>query len=280
MSRLRAKKSLGQNFLSDQRVVDAIIDACETGPADRVLEIGPGTGVLTRMLAEKAGQVVAVELDERLMETLGHVQATYPSLRVVWADFLKSSWEDLGLPEEGTKVVGNIPYYITGPILSKLLHADIVETQGLGGVEAVPERIVLMVQKEVADRLMAKPGSKDYGSLSVFAQFAARIEEVLFVPRRSFRPAPKVDSMVIRLWPRREPPVKVAKPRAFFRVVKGAFGQRRKTLQNALMAAGYPKEALLRAWEQTGIDPQRRGETLSLEEFSRLTDALERECAS
>lgn len=271
----RAKKHLGQNFLADPRIAVAIVEAAELTSDDRVLEIGPGQGALSRELALRAGEVVAVEVDTRLLPTLEALQGEHANLRVVWADFMQTSFEQLGLLEAGTKVVANIPYYITTPILLKLLHADELARMPLEAIPAFPERIILMVQQEVALRLMARPGTKDYGSLSVIVQYAADVTSVVRVPRTAFVPRPQVDSHVVMLTLRRTAPVAIDHPRRFFQVVRGAFGQRRKTLLNALKGAGFEATALQAAFSATGIDPGRRGETLDMAEFAALANALE-----
>ncbi len=273
MTQFRAKKRFGQNFLTDRRVLDAIVDAAHLTSDDRVLEIGPGQGVLTRELAQHAGKVVAVELDRDLMPILQPLQAEFPNLDLVWGDFLKVSWDDLGLPETGTKVVANIPYYITTPILLKLLHEEELTTKPFAEATGRVSDILLMVQAEVADRLNARPGTKDYGSITVLVQYAATVETVVKVPRSSFKPAPNVDSKVIRLRPRTEPVIDVAEPKVFFKVVRAAFNQRRKTLLNAL-SMSFDKDRLRDAEAVTGISLTRRGETLTLDEFATLANAL------
>ncbi len=273
MTQFRAKKRLGQNFLADRRILDAIVEAADLTPEDRVLEIGPGQGVLTRELASHAGKVVAVELDRDLVPILTPLKTDFPNLDFIWGDFLKVSWEDLGLPETGTKVVANIPYYITTPILLKLLHEEELTTKPYAEVTGRVSDILLMVQAEVADRLNAKPGTKDYGSITVLVQYAATVETVVKVPRTAFKPAPKVDSKVIRIRPRETPAIDVADPRTFFKVVRAAFNQRRKTLLNAL-SMSFDKDRLRAAEEATGISMTRRGETLSLSEFATLANAL------
>ena len=273
MTQFRAKKRLGQNFLADRRILDAIVEAAELTPEDRVLEIGPGQGVLTRELASHAGKVVAVELDRDLVPILTPLKTEFPNLDFLWGDFLKVSWEDLGLPETGTKVVANIPYYITTPILLKLLHEAELTTKPYAEVTGRVSDILLMVQAEVADRLNARPGTKDYGSITVLVQYAATVETVVKVPRTAFKPAPKVDSKVIRIRPRQTPAIDVADPRTFFKVVRAAFNQRRKTLLNAL-SMSFDKDRLRAAEEATGISMTRRGETLSLPEFATLANAL------
>jgi 16S rRNA (adenine1518-N6/adenine1519-N6)-dimethyltransferase len=273
MSQFRAKKRLGQNFLSDRRILEAIVEAAELSKEDRVLEIGPGQGVLTRELAGQAGKVVAVELDRDLVPILEPLQREFPNLDLVWADFLKVSWEDLGLPETGTKVVANIPYYITTPILLKLLHEEELSKKPFSALTGRVSDILLMVQAEVADRLNAKPGTKDYGSITVLVQYAATVETVVKVPRTAFKPAPKVDSKVIRIRPRQTPLIDVRDPKVFFRVVRAAFNQRRKTLLNAL-SMSFDKDRLRAAEAATGVSLTRRGETLSLDEFATLANAL------
>lgn len=273
MSPFRAKKRLGQNFLSDRRILEAIVDAADLSPEDRVLEIGPGQGVLTRELASRSGRVVAVELDRDLQPILAPLEAEFPDLTVIWADFLKLSWQDLGLPETGTKVVANIPYYITTPILLKLLHEEELTTKPFAELTGRVSDILLMMQAEVADRLCATPGTKDYGAISVLVQYAAEVSTVVKVPRTAFKPAPQVDSKVIRLRPRATPVVDVADPRVFFRVVRAAFNQRRKTLLNAL-SMSFDKDRLIAAAAATDLSLTRRGETLSLAEFARLANAL------
>ncbi len=283
---VRARRRLGQNFLVDRSVAPRIADAAEIGSGDTVLEIGPGTGLLTRHLVERARRVVAVEIDERMKPDLEALGREHANLTVIWGDFLKLGWQDLGLDAalagaeltpsvpSAVRVVANIPYYITTPILLELLQARQLEARPLTEVVPRADAIVLMVQKEVAERMMARPGTKDYGSLSVLVQYAAEVEIAFGVSRAAFVPCPKVDSAVVRLEPRRSPLVQVASPATFFRVVRGAFGQRRKTLMNALSAAAFEKSALERAFGATGIDPGRRGETLDLTEFARLADAL------
>lgn len=273
MTSFRAKKRFGQNFLTDRRILEAIVTAADLKPEDKVLEIGPGQGALTRELAKRAGEVVAVEVDRDLQPILAPLQAEFPNLRILWNDFLKLSWEEMGLPESGTKVVANIPYYITTPILLKLLHEEEVSTRPFFEQSGRVSDILLMVQAEVADRLSAKPATKDYGAITVFAQYAAEISTVVKVPRSAFKPAPNVDSKVIRLCPRSEPVVDVQDPRVFFKVVRAAFNQRRKTLLNALSAV-FDKDRLRQAEAATGLDLSRRGETLTMDEFAQLANAL------
>ena len=259
---LRASKRLGQNFLIDGAVVRGIVEAAGVVPGDRVLEIGPGIGTLTQGLAEAGADVTAVELDKKLPEVLAHTLAGYGNVRIVPGDILKVDLAEL-MGEAPFKVVANLPYYITTPILMELLERRLPIT-----------RLVTMVQKDVAERMTAMPGGKDYGALSVAVQYYTEPEIVLEVPPKSFLPAPEVDSVVISCRVREKPAVAAADERMFFRVVKAAFGQRRKTLANAMKGAGFQKEEIARAFEAAGLDAGRRGETLSLQEFAVLANAL------
>ena len=259
---LRASKKLGQNFLIDAAVVRGIVEAAELQEGERVLEIGPGIGTLTQGLAESGAQVTAVELDKKLPAVLAETLKGYENVRIVQGDILKTDIREL-MGDAPFKVAANLPYYITTPILMALLE------------QRLPIRnIVTMVQKEVAERMIAPPGSKTYGALSVAVQYYTAPEIVLDVPPKSFIPAPEVDSVVIACKVRGMPAVAVRDEKLFFRVVKAAFGQRRKTLSNALKGAGFLKDEVQEALEQAGIEAARRGETLSLEEFAQLADAL------
>lgn len=259
---LRMSKKLGQNFLIDARIVQGIVDAAEIQPGDRVLEIGPGIGTLTQGLAEAGADVTAVELDKKLPAVLKETLKAYDNVRIVPGDILKVNIPEI-MGEGPFKVAANLPYYITTPILMTLLERHLPITQ-----------MVTMVQKEVAERMTARPGSRIYGALSVAVQYYTEPEIVLDVPPRSFIPAPEVMSVVVSCRVRKEPAVKVSDEKLFFRVVKAAFGQRRKTLMNALKGGGFPKEAVRDALETSGIDPTRRGETLTLAEFGCLADAF------
>lgn len=259
---LRMSKKLGQNFLIDASIVQGIVDAAEIEEGDRVLEIGPGIGTLTQGLAEAGADVTAVELDKKLPAVLAETLKGYDNVRIVPGDILKVNIPEI-MGDAPFKVAANLPYYITTPILMALLERHLPITH-----------MVTMVQKEVALRMVAKPGGKDYGALSVAVQYYTEPEIVLDVPPRSFIPAPEVDSVVIACKVRETPAVEVTDEKMFFRVVKAAFGQRRKTLVNALKGGGLPKEQIKDAMEQAGIDPTRRGETLTLAEFGKLADAF------
>lgn len=259
---LRATKRLGQNFLVDANIVRGIVDAVEAGPGDKILEIGPGIGTLTQGLAESGADITAVELDKKLPAVLAETLKGYDNVTIVPGDILKVNIRDL-MGDEPFKVAANLPYYITTPILMALLE------------QHLPIKIlVTMVQKEVAERMTAKPGSRIYGALSVAVQYYTKPHIAFDVPPRSFIPAPEVDSVVIVCKVRETPAVQVKDEKMFFRVVKAAFGQRRKTIANAMKGAGFSKEELEVAFQQSSIDPGRRGETFSLAEFGSLADAL------
>jgi 16S rRNA (adenine1518-N6/adenine1519-N6)-dimethyltransferase len=267
--RFTFKKSLGQNFLIDGGVLDQIIAAAGLDESRGALEIGPGIGSLTEQLAKAAGKVAAVEIDKRLIPILEDVMSPYKNVSVVHSDILKTDlkqlWEEQFTGLAGVSVVANLPYYVTTPIIMKLLE------------ERLPlENIVVMVQKEVAERMAAKPGGKEFGSLSIAVQYYCEPELVCIVPGKSFIPAPNVDSAVIKLKRRVEPAVSVRDEAKFFQVVQTAFAQRRKTLANNLSAysgkerKGELSELLLNC----GIQPERRAETLSLQEFAIVCEAL------
>ncbi|MBC7805744.1 MAG: 16S rRNA (adenine(1518)-N(6)/adenine(1519)-N(6))-dimethyltransferase RsmA [Akkermansiaceae bacterium] len=266
---LQLSKRFGQNFLISRSHLLKVVDAADVQAGDRVFEIGPGAGTLTVELAARAERVIAVELDRALPPVLAEVLAPFPHATLFMGDALKLDLpvflrEHLGEPPY--KVVANIPYNITSPILVRLLEN-----------KALFISITLMVQKEVAERLKAMPGTAAYGSLSVFAQYQAHVSVAGTVPRGAFFPPPKVDSAVIHLIPRPVPPVDVPSDAAFFRVSRAVFGQRRKTLANALMGASpgaFAKEEVASALTETGIDGTRRGETLTLAEIATLTRAL------
>lgn len=262
---LRASKRLGQNFLVDAGVVRAIVDAADLSPADIVLEIGPGIGTLTQGLAESGARIVAVELDKKLPAVLAETLKGYDNVTVVPGDILKLDILrilNLGAGER-FKVVANLPYYITTPILMALLEQHLPI-----------ERMVTMVQKEVAVRMTARPGSKDYGALSVAVQYHTDARIVMDVPPRAFMPAPEVTSAVIACRVRETPVVHPTDEKLFFRLVRAAFGQRRKTLLNALTGAGLTKELCRAGLAAAGIAESLRGEQLSLADFARLSDAV------
>lgn len=260
--KLRADKKLGQNFLIDEEIVRRIVEAAELTAEDTVLEVGPGIGTLTQGLAESDARVVAVELDKRLLPVLDVTLAGYDNVRIVNGDILKVDIMQ-EVSAENFKVCANLPYYITTPIIFALLEKRLPM-----------ERLVAMVQKEVAERMAAKPGGKDYGALSVAIQYFTEPEIAFVVPPASFIPAPAVDSAVIVCKRRKQPPVQVCDEELFFRVVKAAFSMRRKMLNNALKNMGISGEQCLKWLELAGIDGRRRGETLTLEDFAALTNTF------
>ncbi|TWH58942.1 dimethyladenosine transferase [Desulfitobacterium sp. LBE] len=257
----KAHKSLGQNFLMDDRVIAAIAAASIKDPEIPVVEIGPGLGVLTRVLAQKAQKVWAVELDRGKVNLLQRELQGLP-VDILNMDALKLDLKDIWGTGKGV-LVGNLPYYITSPLLMHFL----AQKDSLASM-------VVMVQKEVADRLVAKPGGKDYGILSIAAQVSAQGEKLFEVPPQAFWPAPKVTSAVVRFELRSYPEFRV-KEKDFFRVVKAAFSQRRKTLGNSLTGGlGLPKQQIGEILAAAGVDEQRRAETLSIEEFQAVTEAV------
>ena len=259
---LHASKRLGQNFLIHGGTVEAIVETADICPGDRVLEIGPGIGTLTQGLAEAGASVTAVELDKKLPAVLAETLSGYDRVRIVGGDILKTDIPAL-MGEEPFKVVANLPYYITTPILLTLLERRLPIT-----------RIVTMVQREVAERMIALPGGRDYGALSVAVQYYTEPRLAIEVSPRCFLPPPAVESAVMDCVVRKTPPVEVEDEKHFFRVVRAAFGQRRKTIGNALKSLGLPRDILQGALSKAGIDPLRRGETLSLSEFAALAGTL------
>lgn len=259
---LHASKRLGQNFLIHGGTVEAIVETADICPGDRVLEIGPGIGTLTQGLAEAGASVTAVELDKKLPAVLAETLSGYDRVRIVGGDILKTDIPAF-MGEEPFKVVANLPYYITTPILLTLLERRLPIT-----------RIVTMVQREVAERMIALPGGRDYGALSVAVQYYTEPRLAIEVSPRCFLPPPAVESAVMDCVVRKTPPVEVEDEKHFFRVVRAAFGQRRKTIGNALKSLGLPRDILQGALSKAGIDPLRRGETLSLSEFAALAGAL------
>lgn len=263
---VRAKKSLGQNFLVDPNIQAKIVAALDPGPADEVLEIGPGTGALTRHLAGAVRRLVAIELDDRLVAILRQEFSTAPGVEIIHADALTRNLGELSEDVAALKVVGNIPYNITTPLIFWLLEHPVR-----------PERIVLMIQKEVADRILAPPGEKAYGALSVGVRAVANVERLFNVGRGAFRPVPDVDSTVIRITPRRPSPLTPDEEADLRTLTRTTFSWRRKQLQKILRTApeyGLDSEALARIATATGIDLDLRPESLEPQDFIRLTRAL------
>ena len=265
------KKSFGQNFLTDTNILQKIVDTAEIDDQINVIEIGPGIGALTEFLAERAAQVMAFEIDHRLVPILADTLRDFDNVTVVNEDILKVDLaqhiKNFKNPDLPIKVVANLPYYITTPILMHLIESGIPFSE-----------FVVMMQKEVADRISAQPNTKAYGSLSIAVQYYMTAKVAFIVPRTVFVPAPNVDSAILKMVRRPEPAVAVEDEKFFFKVSKASFTHRRKTLWNNL--TGYfgkteeVKEKLTKALDQAGLSPSVRGEALSLAEFASLADAL------
>ncbi|MCI5622863.1 MULTISPECIES: 16S rRNA (adenine(1518)-N(6)/adenine(1519)-N(6))-dimethyltransferase RsmA [Anaerostipes] len=264
------QKKFGQNFLIDSRVLDKIIEAANITKEDFVLEIGPGIGTMTQYLAESAREVMAVEIDKNLIPILSDTLSAYDNISILNEDILKV---DIGkIAEEKNhgkpiKVVANLPYYITTPIIMGLFESH------------VPiDSITVMVQKEVADRMQAGPGTKDYGALSLAVQYYAEPYIVANVPPNCFMPRPKVGSAVIRLTKYKEPPMDVTNEKLLFQLIRASFNQRRKTLQNGIKnfsELNFSKEQVIEALEKMGVSPTIRGEALTLQQFAQLSNLLD-----
>ena len=262
----RFSKSLGQNFLTDKNIIDEIVDGAGIGQEDTVLEIGPGIGVITYEAAKLAKKIIAVEIDKSLLPILAETLSEYDNVKVINEDILKLDInkliEDEGM--ENVKIMGNLPYYITTPIIMKILEE---------GVKA--SSITIMMQKEVADRIKAGPGTKAYGALSVAVQYYCTVDKVASVPRSVFVPQPNVDSVVLRLNIRSEKAVKLDNEKLFFDCVKAGFGQRRKTLLNSLQKVnGVDKNIVMQSLASAGIEESRRAETLTIEEFALIANEV------
>ena len=265
------KKSFGQNFLTDTNILQKIVDTAEIDDQVNVIEIGPGIGALTEFLAERAAQVMAFEIDHRLMPILADTLRDFDNVTVVNEDILKVDLaqhiQNFKNPDLPIKVVANLPYYITTPILMHLIESGIHFSE-----------FVVMMQKEVADRISAQPNTKAYGSLSIAVQYYMTAKVAFIVPRTVFVPAPNVDSAILKMVRRSEPAVAVEDEQLFFKVSKASFTHRRKTLWNNLTGyfgkADEVKEKLTKALDQAGLSPSVRGEALSLAEFASLADAL------
>lgn len=262
------QKRFGQNFLIDTNIIYSIIEGAGITEEDTILEIGPGIGSLTQMMAEAAKKVIAVEIDKKLIPVLEDTLGAYENIRLINEDILKVDLHKI-IEEEGIKslkVVANLPYYITTPIIMGLLERDLPI-----------ESITVMIQKEVAERMDAEPGTKSYGSLTLAVNYYAQTEMVTLVPPGCFIPKPKVGSAVIKLTKLEKPSVEVEDEALLFKLIKGAFAQRRKTFINSLTGSqqlDYDKETILAAIEAIGLDPRIRGERLSLAQFAELAQEL------
>lgn len=256
-------KSLGQNFLIDESVLTDIVEGAEVNDEDLVIEIGPGVGSLTAKLLCKAKKVVSMELDNDLIPILQTELGEEPNFKLIHNDALKVDFNEIIGEEKSVKLVANLPYYVTTPIIARLLKEDYKF-----------KSLTIMIQKEVAERIDAEPNCKEYGALSLMVQYYCNTKIVRRVAPSCFIPRPKVDSIVIRLDKLSEPRVNVKDEKLMFDIIRNSFNMRRKTLWNGIKFLGLPKENLELAFEKAGIDPKRRGETLSLEEFAKLADEI------
>lgn len=267
---LRAKKSLGQNFIIDTNILENIVDTGSVNENTTVIEIGPGIGALTEQIAKKAKEVLAFEIDDRLIPVLEDTLSEYSNITIINEDILKVDFEKLEeeylQDTERLVVIANLPYYITTPIVIHLLESSLNI-----------EEMVLMMQKEVAQRLEAEPSTKEYGSLSIAIQSYVDVDIAFTVPRTVFMPQPNINSAIVRLTKLEESPLDVKDENLFFKIMRASFGQRRKTIWNNLRRVlnDKEKEPLLReAFEKSTINPSRRGESLNIKEFGKLADAI------
>lgn len=254
------KKHLGQNFLKDELLISKIIEIANVTKDDKVIEIGPGKGALTFRLAEKALKVLALEIDHELCEYLDEKAQLYPNLTVLEEDVLKFKFETI---ESKFKVVANIPYYISTPIIFKLMESRNKITE-----------MTIMLQKELARRIVASPNCKDWGILSIAVQFYATPTIELEIPREAFYPSPKVDSAIVKIIPRKNPALRVSNENLFWAIIKSAFSHRRKTLLNSLAMAGFKKDILETILGNAGIDVLVRPENLTIEDWGKIVDDL------
>jgi 16S rRNA (adenine1518-N6/adenine1519-N6)-dimethyltransferase len=256
-------KSLGQNFLIDNIVLDDIVNSADINKEDLIIEIGPGVGTLTRELLKKAGKVCAIELDSDLIPILKEELKDFKNFQLIHKDALKIDFNEIIDDEKNVKIVANLPYYVTTPIITRLLN----ENYNF-------KTLTIMIQKEVGERISSEPNCKQYGALSILVQYYCDVEVIRKVSPLSFIPRPKVESIVIKLTKLDETRVKVKDEKLFFKVVRCSFNMRRKTLWNAVKPLKVPKEDMEAAFKKAEIDERRRGETLSIEEFGRLSDCI------
>ena len=268
--KFRTKKRLGQNFLVNEKIIEKIIDTAELSPDEIVIEIGAGSGFVTEKLAEKVKKVIAIELDKDAVKELSKLP--YSNIKIVQQDILKTEFS--GFVDFPVKVIANIPYYITSPIIAHLLgEIDKPEWEN----RKLTKEIILMVQYEVAKRLVAdeKSFSKEYGLISILVNYWCNTEFICKIPANSFYPVPKVDSALVKLTVREKSPVKIKNPSLFRKVTQAAFGTRRKTIKNALINKGFEVCKVVEALKYSNIDPNKRGEKLSMTDFKNLSDSLE-----
>lgn len=259
-------KGLGQNFLFDEHYLSKIVESGSVTKEDTVIEIGPGLGVLTTRLAEKAKKVIAIEIDQNIVPVLENLTRDAGNIEIICADVMKTDLKTLIAKEESVKIVANLPYYITTPIIMKLLEEKL-------GVEC----IVVMIQKEVAQRLVATSGTKDYGAITLAVNYYAKPEIMFTVPPGAFVPAPKVDSAVVKMEIREKPLIETDDEKHLFSVIKSAFGQRRKTLVNALSSQmGITKENVIKTLNDCDLNEKIRGEVLTLQQFGEISKKLKK----
>lgn len=256
-------KSLGQNFLIDDSVLNDIVNGADVNGEDFIIEIGPGVGTLTAQLLNKAKKVTSIELDNDLIPILQQELGDHPNFSLIHKDALKVDFNEVIGDEKSVKLVANLPYYVTTPIIVNLLKNKYNF-----------KSLTIMIQKEVAERMDAEPNCKEYGSLSLLVQYYCDTKIIRKVAPSSFMPRPKVESIVIRLDRLEEPRVKVKDESLMFEIIRSSFNMRRKTLWNGVKNIGIDKDNLMKAFEEAGVDPKRRGETLSLQEFARLSDCI------
>ncbi|MCX7884046.1 MAG: 16S rRNA (adenine(1518)-N(6)/adenine(1519)-N(6))-dimethyltransferase RsmA [Caloramator sp.] len=260
-------KNLGQNFLIDENILNKIIEGAELKQDDCVIEVGPGIGTLTQAMAKCCKRVVSVEIDDSLIEILKETLGNYENIKIIHGDALKFDFKRLIEEEdlENVKVAANLPYYLTTPFITNILNQ-----------KTNIKSLTLMIQKEVADRIIAKTGSSEYGSLSLLCNYYCDVKKIARVSKNCFIPKPKVESMIIRMDIKEKPSITVIDESMLFKVIRSAFNMRRKTLWNALKPLGIGDEKLKCAFENSKIDSSRRGETLSLEEFGKLSDEIKK----
>lgn len=259
----RFTKSLGQNFLIDETVLYDIIKGAEVNKEDFIIEIGPGVGTLTKELLKRAKKVYAIELDDALIPILNKELEQFDNFNIIHKDALKVDFNEIIGEEKSVKVVANLPYYVTTPIIAKLLNGNYNF-----------KSITIMIQKEVGERIAAKPSTKEYGALSILVQYYCDIKTIRKVSPSSFFPQPKVESIVIKLDKLPQKRVCVKDEKLFFKIVREAFNMRRKTLWNAMKSLKLDNKILEKAFEHSGIDSKRRGETLNLQEFANLSNSI------
>lgn len=260
---LRANKKLGQNFLINEEIINEIVEKADVQKNDVIIEIGPGLGSLTAKLLENAKKVIAIELDPDMSKILRERFSLYDNFELIENDVLKVNLQEIIFEYESVKVVANLPYYITTPIIMKLLE-DKLKLKS----------ITVMVQKEVGERFCAKPNSKEYGAITISINYYTKPEVIIDVPKENFEPVPEVDSCVIKLDIRDVPPVSLKNEKEFFNLVKAGFSQRRKTINNSLASMGKTKEQVKNVLEKLNIDPKLRAENLTIEQFAEISNNI------